>query len=88
MCRQSKNAKTRYKALYALAFIPTDSWFETTYDNNYNMLYVVRPEARQYKAFSELAAFEKSNPADIDHYAARCDMLRRFEEECNAATFK
>ena len=78
ICKKSSNLKTRYKALYALAFIPTDPWYVTTYDKDWNELLLIKPESAQYKALAELNDFATSHPDEIDDYTKKCDILAKF----------
>lgn len=79
-CRQSGDMKLRYKALYALAFIPAQPWCKEDYDSNFNTIYLPQPSARQYKAMEELCSFAKNHPLDIDEHTSRCDILKRFSQ--------
>lgn len=77
-CKQSSNMNLRYKATYALAFIPVQPWFSVDYDNNFNEVIHPIPSARQYHAMNELYLFTRQHPDAIDSYATKCDMLKQF----------
>lgn len=80
VCKKSKDNAMRYHAIYALAFIPSDPWFTTTYDKNWNEVWLYRPESLQYKALQELNLFASSHPTLIDQYTTRCDVLEKFRK--------
>lgn len=80
VCKKSKDNAMRYHAIYALAFIPSDPWFTTTYDKNWNEVCHYRPESLQYKALQELNLFASSHPTLVDQYTTRCDVLEKFRK--------
>lgn len=80
VCKKSKDNAMRYHAIYALAFIPSDPWFATTYDKNWNEVCLYRPESQQYKALQELNLFASSHPTLVDQYTTRCDVLEKFRK--------
>lgn len=80
ICKKSKDNAMRYHAIYALAFIPSDPWFTTTYDKNWNEVWLYRPESLQYKALQELSLFASSHPTLVDQYTTRCDVLEKFRK--------
>ena len=80
VCKKSKDNAMRYHAIYALAFIPSDPWFTTTYDKNCNEVCLYRPESLQYKALQELNLFASSHPTLVDQYTTRCDVLEKFRK--------
>ena len=80
VCKKSKDNAMRYHAIYALAFIPSDPWFTTTYDKNWNEVWLYRPESLQYKALQELNLFASSHPTLVDEYTTRCDVLEKFRK--------
>ena len=80
VCKKSKDNAMRYHAIYALAFIPSDPWFATTYDKNWNEVCLYRPESLQYKALQELNLFASSHPTLVDQYTTRCDVLEKFRK--------
>ena len=80
VCKKSKDNAMRYHAIYALAFIPSDPWFTTTYDKNRNEVWLYRPESLQYKALQELSLFASSHPTLVDQYTTRCDVLEKFRK--------
>lgn len=81
--KASSDLSLRYKSLYALAMMPTEPWFTTSYDTNFNEILTPQPLARQYKALEELNLFASTNPQDIDRYTTKCDVLRRFQTLTN-----
>lgn len=78
VAKGSDNLALRCKALYALAFVPTDPWYSVSYDDDYNTVITACPKSRQYAALAELDVFARSNPQATDSYVQRCDVLRRF----------
>ena len=78
-CKLSENMSLRYKALYALAFIPVDSWYAVEYDSNYNEIHRPRMNSRQYNGLNALHRFSKEHPEAIDNYTTKCDVLKEFE---------
>lgn len=80
ICKKSKDNAMRYNAIYALAFIPSDPWFTTSYDKNWNEVWLNRPESLQYKALQELNLFATSHPTLVDQYTTRCDVLEKFRK--------
>lgn len=80
VCKKSKDNAMRYHAIYALAFIPSDPWFTTSYDKNWNEVWLNRPESLQYKALQELNLFASSRPTLVDQYTTRCDVLEKFRK--------
>ena len=80
VCKKSKDNAMRYHAIYALAFIPSDPWFTTTYDKNWNEVWLYSPESLQYKALQELSLFASSHPTLVDQYTTRCDVLEKFRK--------
>lgn len=80
ICKKSKDNAMRYNAIYALAFIPSDPWFTTSYDKNWNEVWLNRPESLQYKALQELNLFASSHPSLVDQYTTRCDVLEKFRK--------
>lgn len=77
-CAVSSDLSLRYKALYALAFVDKDPWFEVKYDSDYNPVYIPRPASSQYKAMTALHNFAKEHPKYVDDYTTKCDMLKAF----------
>ena len=78
VAKRSADPTMRYKAIYALAYMPVDPWFRSTWDADYNMVYIAQPQSSQYKAMADLYRFAKENPQHVDHYTTRCDMLKAF----------
>lgn len=82
--KASADKAMRYKSLYALAFLPVDTWYVTEWgtlpSGEYGEYAVARPQSAQYNALAELDAFARENPLDIDTYTTRCDVLRRFRQ--------
>lgn len=77
-CKRSESAAMRYKALYALAFIPVEPWYTTDWDSNYEPVRTFHPASAQYKALGELYRFAKAHPRAVDAYTTRCDVLKQF----------
>lgn len=81
VAKRSSDLSLRYKALYALAFVPTDPWYSVAYDDDYNVVVTACPQSRQYAALAELDVFARSYPQEADDYSRRCDVLRRFRSK-------
>lgn len=81
VCTQSSNTDLRYKATYALAFMPIDQWYTIDYDTDYNA--IIRPitTSAQYQALAALDRFALQYPEAIDHYTSNCDVLKQFREK-------
>ena len=79
-CTQSSQLNLRYKATYALAFIPVEPWYATDYDADYNVVIRPLPSSAQYQALEALNRFAKQYPQAIDHYTSRCDILQQFRK--------
>ena len=77
---QSSNLDLRYKATYALAFIPVEPWYATDYDADYNAILRPLPSSSQYQALAALDRFAKEHPQYIDDYTSRCDVLQEFRK--------
>lgn len=80
VCAASSDLQLRYKALYALAFIPVEPWRTVGYDYQGNEVYTPLPYSSQYKALANLDAFYKSHPEIIDSYTTKCDVLDMFRK--------
>ena len=79
-CTQSSQLDLRYKATYALAFIPVEPWYATEYDADYNTVIHPLQSSAQYQALEALDRFAKQYPQAIDHYTSRCDVLQQFRK--------
>ena len=77
---RAADMQTRYRSLYALAFISVDPWYMETYDADYNTVVIPRAASRQYKALAALGRFAKEHPQDVDARTTRCDVLKQFEK--------
>ena len=77
---RAADMQTRYRSLYALAFISVDPWYTETYDADYNTVVIPRAASRQYKALAALGRFAKEHPQDVDAHTTRCDVLKQFEK--------
>lgn len=76
----SSNLKLKYKATYALAFIPVQPWYTIGYDAQYNEVWLPQPKALQYEAMLALEHFATNHPEAIDSYTTKCDVLKRFSQ--------
>ena len=67
------------KTLFALAWLPMDSWFVEEWDDK-AASYVKKPLARshQYRALYRLANYEKQNATRTSEYVSHCDVLKQF----------
>lgn len=81
VAKRSGDTALRYKALYALAFVPTDPWYSVSYDEDYNAVVAACRQSRQYAALAELDVFARSNSQVIDRYTQKCDVLKRFRRK-------
>lgn len=79
----SSSLDLRYKAIYALAFMPVDPWYKTVWDANYNDVICPLPNSGQYQALVALERFAMMYPQVVDHYTTRCDVLQRFRSVRN-----
>ena len=77
---KSSQLDLRYKATYALAFIPIVPWYATDYDADYNAIIRPIPSSVQYQALAALDRFTKEYPQTIDHYTSKCDVLEEFRK--------
>ena len=77
MSAQSKDFNMQQESLYALAYIPTDSWAD--YDWDHERLRV-NPDSRQYKAYAQLDDFAKKNAGRVASYITKCDILKEFRK--------
>ena len=77
-CKKSQNEGLRYRALYALAYLPNDPWFMTTYDSDWNLQMIYRQESAQFKALRELNDYALNYPERVDKYTRRCDVIEKF----------
>ena len=77
---KSSDLNLSYRSTYALAFMPIEPWYVTTYDADYNEVKVLRPASSQYAALNALSRFAAAHPAAIDDYTRRCDVLREFQK--------
>ena len=77
-CKKSPNESLRYHALYALAYLPNDPWFVTTYDSDWNLQMIYRQESAQFKALRELNDYALNYPDRVDKYTRKCDVIEKF----------
>jgi len=69
---------------YALAFIPTDLWYEEEWSSDEaKYLFIPRTSARQYKALNELDNFTKTHKGQLSSFVTNCDMLKEFRKMKN-----
>ena len=80
VCAASNDLQLRYKALYALAFIPSEPWCKMDFDYQGNLVYTALPYSSQYKALDNLDNFAKTHPEVIDTYTTKCDVLDMFRK--------
>ena len=79
VAKESKDIKLKEKALYGLAFIPLDPWYEHKWDDKVmEYVDVMRRDSKQYQAMMELCNFYRKNPKS--QYASKCDVLKQFEK--------
>ena len=81
---RSTDFSLKQKSLYALAFIPQDSWYEKGWDGTIGVYHdlsnpSVHPASRQYRAMMRLAEFAHDNAERIAPYISRCEELKAFE---------
>lgn len=76
----SHDMALRYRSLYALATMPGDPWQSEQYDSDYNTVYTIEVQSRQYAALAALSRFARENPKVIDRYTTKCDVLAQFRK--------
>lgn len=83
VAKQSDDLPLRYHAIYALAYMPIEPWYSTSYDeaHDYRLVYTRLPQSAQYKALDELNMFAQTYPNVIDDYTRKCDVLEIFRKE-------
>lgn len=78
--KRSTDFNMKQQSLYALAYIPTESYMSEVYDPVTYDLKVVYNKSRQYFALRELDDFAAANSGKISGYVSKCDVLRKFRE--------
>jgi hypothetical protein len=67
------------RVLYAQAWLPLEPWYENVWDDEtLEILTVLHPEHRQYKALVALSQFERKKSSPASQYVSRCDVLKKF----------
>lgn len=78
---QSYDKELKRNSLYALAFIPKDSWCNMEYNwKTDSYLYTPIPYSRQYIAFENLDRFLSDNPQLNTTWITKCDVLKKFRQ--------
>jgi len=74
---KSTDFNMQQESIYALAYIPTDSWAEYDW---YNETLTPRPQSRQYAAYAKLDDFARKNGSRVAQYITKCDILKEFRK--------
>lgn len=80
IAKNSKNQSLKTKSLYALAYIPRDSWAEYKYDweNGGYIFQKANRHSQKYKRLNNLFAYLQQNPKSQTDYTRKCDVLKQF----------
>lgn len=80
IAKNSKNQSLKTKSLYALAYIPRDSWAEYRYDweNGGYIFQEANRHSQKYKRLNNLFAYLQQNPKSQTDYTRKCDVLKQF----------
>lgn len=77
--KQATSFPLKEKALFALAYVPTDAWYTNDWDDKtYEYVKHFHKQSRQYLALKELSGFAKQNAARVSPFVSRCDVLKQF----------
>ena len=77
--KQTTSFPLKEKALFALAYVPTDEWYTNDWDDKtYDYVKRYHRQSRQYLALKELSGFAKQNAARVSPFVSRCDVLKQF----------
>lgn len=81
-CKLNGDKKMQCDAYYALAFIPTDDWYEETYDiTTGEESIALKPQSKRYGALANLVNFLSANLQEVNGInmkVLKCDVLRQF----------
>lgn len=85
IAKASTDFTLKEKALYALAYIPLQPWYEEVWDDASSKVTTrLLPNNRQYKALMDLSQFERRNHNVVKSgYITRCDVIRQFDKLIN-----
>ena len=79
--KQTDLYEMKQKALFALAFVPFEPWYEEVWDNEAcEFVKHYHPQSHQYKALKELAAFSQENKDRLSPFVSKCDVLKQFRK--------
>ena len=81
--RQAISFQQRMHSLYAVAWLPADSWCEVDVSwRNGEAIYTYTPNrtSYQYTALDALDRFASANPSRMDRFITKCDVLKKFRK--------
>lgn len=81
VAKAGADLQLRYKALYALALVSYDNWYDVSYDDNFNEITTLKPHSQRYMALQTLSDFAMAYPQAVDEYTTKCDVLQRFRNQ-------
>lgn len=68
------------KSLYAAAFVPTDLWCTSEWNDEVSdYVPVTHTQSQQYKALQRLSDFARRNTAQLSPYVSKCDVIKVFQ---------
>ena len=80
--RKSDDIRLQEKSLFALAYLPTDRWRESEWDDKAaDFVWHIRPQSHQYRALSQLSAFVDAHQQEVSPFVSRCDVLKQFRKQ-------
>ena len=80
---QTTDVQLKERALFALSFVyfNSDRWFREEYDRSTGkFVTIAQPTTDQYRAFTVLADFERTNTKGVSTYVSRCDEYIQFRK--------
>ena len=79
---KTSDLKLKEKALFALCYgdlLPKDRWYESEWNSDKgDYVTVPQRDKAQWRAFAQLAEFEKKNAAGKSQYVSKCDEYYQF----------
>lgn len=80
--RFSTNQNLRAKSLFASLFIPFDSMYKWTYNENYDQVIVLNKDSKRYEDLTELIKYRQT-VENCEEYILKCDVLRQLIKMVN-----
>jgi hypothetical protein len=81
MAKSLNDFRWQEKTLFALAFLPVDSWYSEEWNSEKaDYVKILHTQARQYKALQALSRFKNQNLSRVSSYVSHCDVLKQFEK--------